>query len=72
MLCKPFDDAVVDVRDGDIRQIEPIAEVPGAMPQVVNRARLISTGDEMIDIRLNQRLQRARVNSPVLLRLCKR
>jgi hypothetical protein len=72
MFCKPFDDAVVDVRDFDIRLIEPIAEMPSAMPQVVNRARLISTGDEMIDIRLNQRLQRARVDSPALLRHCRR
>ena len=72
MSCKPIDDAVVDVGDGDVRLIEPIAEMPGAMPQVVNGARLISTGDEMIDIRLNQRLQRARVDSPPLLRHCKR
>jgi hypothetical protein len=72
VLCKPIDDTVVDVRDGDIRLIEPIAEMPGATPQVVNRGPLISTGDEMIDIRLNQRLQCARVNSPVLLHLCKR
>jgi len=72
VFCKPIDDTVVDVRDGDIRLIEPIAEMPGAKPQVVNRAPLISTGDEMIDIGLNQRLQCARVNSPVLPRPCKR
>jgi hypothetical protein len=68
MPCEPVDDAVVDVRDGDIRLIEPIAEMPGAMPQVMNRARLISTGDKMIDVRLNQWLQRAWVDGPPLLR----
>ena len=72
MPCKPIDDAVVDVCDADIRLIEPIAKMPGAMPQVMNRARLISTGDEMIDIRLNQWLQRARVEGPPLLRHCGR
>jgi hypothetical protein len=72
MPCEPVDDTVVDVRDGDIRLIEPKAEMPGAMPQVMNRARLIPTGDEMIDIRLNQGLQRAGVEGPPLLRHCER
>ncbi len=68
MPSKPIDDAVVDVRDGDIRLIEPIAEMPGAISQVMNRARLIPTADEMIDIGLNQWLQRAGVEGPPLLR----
>jgi hypothetical protein len=72
MPCKPIDDSVVDLRDADIRLIEPITKMPGAMPQMMNRARLISTGDEMVDIRLNQWLQRARVESPPLLRHCER
>jgi len=64
MPCKPIDDDVVDVRDTDIRLIEPKAKMPGALPQPMNRARLISTGNEMIAIRFSQWLQRARVEDP--------
>ena len=70
MPGKLIDDAVVDVGDGDVRLIEPIAEMPGALLQAVNGGRRIPTGDEMIDKRLNQRLQRTRVDSPPLLRHC--
>jgi hypothetical protein len=66
MRCKPIEDTVVDVGDGDVRPIEPITEMPGAFLQAVNGGSPITTGDEMIRIRLNQWLQRARVDSPPL------
>jgi hypothetical protein len=72
MRCKLFDDPVLDLGDGYIGLIKPIAEMSGAMPQMVKAALPISTGDEMIEIRLKQRPQHARVESPSLLRHYKR
>jgi hypothetical protein len=53
MTCKPIDDALVDMGDGDVRLIEPIAEMPDASFQRVNGRSPIPKDDQMIDIRLN-------------------
>ena len=37
MPRKPINDTAVDVSDGHLRLIEPITEMPGAMPQVMER-----------------------------------
>src|SRR5450759_913326 len=52
--------------------VEPVAEMSGTMLQVVNRGRLVSTGGKISNVRINQRPQRAGIESPALRPHCKR
>ena len=73
MRCKRFEHAVIDLGDGDIGLIEPVAEMPNDIPEMVKRALPIALRDEVIEIRFNQRPQRAGIEGPPLrLHHCKR
>ena len=73
MRCKLFDHAVIDLGDGDICLIEPVAEMPNDIPEMAKRALPIALRDEVIEIRVNQRPQRAGIEGPPLrLHRCKR
>src|SRR5437660_10670124 len=52
--------------------VEPVAEMSGTMLQVVNGGRLVSTGGKISNVRINQRPQRAGIESPALRCHCKR
>ena len=73
MRSKLFDYAVIDLGDGNIGLIEPVAEMPGHMPEIAERALPIALRDEMIEIRFNQRPQRAGIEgTPLSVHHCKR
>ncbi len=73
MRCKLFEHAVIDLGDGDIGLIEPVAEMPDDIPEMAKRALPIALRDEVSAIRFNQRPQRAGIEGPALrLHHCKR